>query len=193
MKTEKPNLNLNNERGNLLIIFLLAMAISTLAVFSFYYTRTTSFIANSVLQSTGANIQVMQANLVSFIYNPLAFSETLADPVNGTLKSCMMDATFDCPQGNFSIVLRDGRGGVFYDSTLANTGFDFNAIVCSTYNTSNAGGCQLRFDVTWSPECPPTGPCFMPSIVFNMNLALSGYKGVYAINPAPYRYVLRIN
>lgn len=186
-------LNPKNQKGNVLVIFLLSMAIATLAVFSFYYTRNSAFIANSVLQTTSANIQVMQSNLVGMLNNPLAWAETYKAAANGNLIRCMTDLTFDCPRSSTPLVMMNGLGDVYYDATAGTTGFTNTATICSRYGLADNAGCQLRFTVTWTPECPPNGTCIMPSIVVNMDLVMTGYTGVYSINPEPYRYVLRIN
>lgn len=186
------NLKLRNERGNVLLIFLLSTAISTLAVFSFYYTRNTTFIANSVLQTTGNNIQRVQANLVSTLNNPLAWYETYRAFANGDLNRCMTDSTYSCPRRTNPLLIMNGMGAAFYNATNANVGFTNTGAFCATFGMASNQGCQLRFNVTWTPECPPNGACPMPSIVVNMDLVTVGYSGVYSINPTPYRYVLRI-
>lgn len=84
---------------------------------------------------------------------------------NANLASCVSDVTYDCPKGSHPFSVVDDLGQVVVDSSNANNGLDSNFASCTTYNPTSESGCYMRYDLTWTPECPDTGPCTTPPIV----------------------------
>lgn len=59
----------------------------------------------------------------------------------------------------------NSAGEVFYNSTIATTGFTKTGAVCNSFDVDSSDSlCPVRFDVYWEPVCPPTGDCLRPRI-----------------------------
>ena|GEM_PF-7111975 len=114
-----------------------------------------------------------EANLVMSIEASLKSQQGWMNTVNSSLNqigsanlaSCVSDPTYDCPPGNHPFSVIDDLNQVLIDSSKLNTGLDLNFLPCTTYGSLTSTGCYMRYYMTWTPECPATGPCTTPAIV----------------------------
>lgn len=82
---------------------------------------------------------------------------------------CVKEGTV-CAPGNHELTLLNQEGAVFLDSTKATTGYTREGVPCQSYGQGASGGtCSSQYKVSWSPVCPPAGPCVRPQILVHLS------------------------
>jgi hypothetical protein len=178
-----------SEDGNIIVALVFGILIVSTTLVATAPVVGTS-ISGTGQQSVESNLNLAQYTLVSYLKNPEAWNQLMAN--NPILNNCLYNSTYPCPVGLATgnpLAIYKGDGKVFYDFSSANQGFDLTGTVCNNYGTSP---CVFAYLITWVPTCPPNGNCILPPITINMNLQMSTNYSML-INTSKFNFAFGIN
>ncbi len=188
----RPFQHLQNQQGGFVISILLSLLIIMVSVYVLIPDGNSST-RLSRQQEFDANIIKAQYDLLSYLNNPLSWRKTFQDTVkNPNLNSCLTVSTYNCPNVVSPLIINDSSGNSYYNSSAGSPqGIDLNGVICASYG---AFPCQLRYNLTWQPQCPPSGACIQPPIVITFTLSSTATVFLTVlINPSRFNYQMRIN
>ena len=151
-----------DEKGNATLVIMLALALIGLSLSFIYNVQSNLWQNNSIHDSSIASLRAFESGLLAIVNDPDAWSNTFQN--NATLRSCMLDNTFNCPAGNYSLDLRDADNSLFYQSgqPLNRYGSSCGALA--------QPDCLFAYTITWTPQCPVAGVCNQPPITIKFSL-----------------------
>lgn len=183
-----------NSDGNLLIIMVLILLIISLNV---WLLISPSMLASSkvtIQKGIEENIEIVQYSLLGMLTDARSWRQTYIAAENGNLSRCMSDPTFVCPEGTFPLVVKDATGAIQFDSRSDANGFDLYGAPCATYATAGQDLCQLRYKISWTPDCAMPSLCRMPSIILTLTLSTNFAIGTSVpINTSRYMVKLKVD
>ncbi|HEX7672809.1 MAG TPA: hypothetical protein VF412_01490 [Bdellovibrio sp.] len=162
-----------SQKGISLVSVIVALAIVSIGFFAVNSSLLTSLNVKSHL-NMDANIAVFRSKVISSLANAATLDQILQ--LNSAM-ACEANRS-DCSsmKGIDSNVIVVGPDGTkLTDATNASFGFTKDGSTCTTYDaTSGSDECPFRFDVTWTPICPPSGSCANPQNKFKGTFSFKG-------------------
>lgn len=170
--------------GFIVVIFLAAVSISFF--FDSQY-KNNSVVRKRALYKSALDSLMLEID--SSIKSQPAWKNTIKSTLNKTsvdLEKCVNDGDYDCLAGTYSLSVVDDETHVILDQSTAGSGFDVNFKPCTTFG-DNSTSCFLRYELTWQPQCPATGPCRSPLIkVFGKLKIDATVRGALSLNTDNY-------
>ena len=84
--------------------------------------------------------------------------------------SCVRDLTA-CTPGQYNLTVLNQDGSIFWDNFNSTSGFTRDGAICSSFGATNDSNfCNYKFNTSWSPICPASGPCVRPQIKVQIQL-----------------------
>jgi Tfp pilus assembly protein PilV len=110
----------------------------------------------------------LKNTFITQIENTVAWQKTLE---NNPEMSCLLTQTecLNTPPQAFN--LYNEKGQLAYDAKSPTAGFTATRRNCNDF-PNKATSCVYRFDLTWKPLCPVTGPCTNPLVMVSADLQL---------------------
>jgi hypothetical protein len=110
----------------------------------------------------------LKNTFITQIENTVAWQKTLE---NNPEMSCLLTQTecLNTPPQAFN--LYNEKGELAYNAKSPTAGFTATRRNCNDF-PNKATSCVYRFDLTWKPLCPLTGPCTNPLVMVSADLQL---------------------
>lgn len=195
-------MTLRNQQGNILIAIVVSMGIA-IATLSYFYAQSALIRNSEVFNITVRyNLQTIKNSIRAAVTNPYAIQYTMETMVsgvyvNGNLRQCLKDPTYNCPdiESPLTLYLPDQSIMVGTSSTEGFS-YQWNAgtLTCNTFAATGNTNCPFKYNLTWFPECPPSGACTSPQIYIRGNLIINiNTQNRLRINPQKYQINYRVN
>ncbi|MCB0369328.1 MAG: hypothetical protein KDD45_07705, partial [Bdellovibrionales bacterium] len=101
--------------------------------------------------------------------------------------SCLKNFTA-CTSGTYNLTLLNINNKLITDPNVATEGFDLNGVACNSFGADNK--CIFRYNLTWTPVCPASGPCIDPQVRVKIDVVNNSTDMSLRLNATPYEFYL---
>jgi len=164
----------NNQGMSLIEVMILVTVMSIIGLGSASLMKNMSQSANR--SSARNSIDLLRDNLNQLLQDENAWNNTVNDPANTGSLGCFRSGTPACANpynvAVANINIRDASGGLWYEASLATTGFTYEGQTCATYAAAGNDACPLRYNFAINSACTGAA-CPNPRITITATLANS--------------------
>ncbi len=122
-----------------------------------------------------AKTSLVQNNLASMLNNSLVWKNILAQSATLTCVRDQIDCRDQGGETAGKLAVYDSNGVLFYDSSVAAQGFDFNFIPCSGFPSA---ACPVHANLYWQPLCPPLGQTCSDPLIEMHSVVTTNFPGM---------------
>jgi prepilin-type N-terminal cleavage/methylation domain-containing protein len=176
-----------------ILVGLGIMSILVMAVATMNY----RLVKQNAMVATPIQLDTFRRNLIALTLANSSWDMTTKTGVNPASMSCLTSSGTPCipSSSGQSFAIYDSSGNLYYDATTPGNGLTASGQLCpsaSNQNSFNAAigagndNCPFRFNLTWTPICPPSGPCLNPQVMVKADLVYNPATRSLTLNPGHY-------